>query len=759
MKRLRTHLDPARRSRPQDERGYVLLTVLVATMIFGLIVVALLSMVQTDARVQPTYINSDKVKRALDGGLQTGIARIKAVPTAALSASTDPCVGMDGANGIEIEGRTVDVSCVNRADAAPIWVPTTGEGGTALSVTGRWPARSDLKEQLMRPTWSGGGGFSENWADGLLDALGVVESNTPGLFALGPNPPTVHGDVAVKHWFLGATPKANRSALEVRGSFQQGDNKEKACNLLKEWTIKPLGVSIPLGFIGNVEATGAKNCASPPADSEFDRPDTDGLAVRTLDAAACVDGKVLALEPGRYGPDAVAVLNQWLAPGPCQNAVLWFQPGIYRFDAGGTLTMANLAIADPSMQLVFGTWAGAATWTPFTLGAPHCDPDSAGVSVTLGATTRIAHTAGRISMCGDPATNASPTPVLTQLDPPATMDASGTFRWAVDSTSAERCTRVNGEVDCTAPIPVPEITATTGVAPVGFPAGGDGWDNSEATRVWDRIGCDGPCYPVWRMSGWGPINPTGEDAPLSTAEIHLRGAYTDLNVLDGNTKFFADVTLADGTNCISGVGNKVPSINNTAGDLVINLLNKGYGCGALIDSADDLVGASIQIRGAMTGSGNGNFRLDYVWLEFATRVPRDHEVRMDRAGGTSFTAHGVVYLPTSFLRVIWADTAAPALGTDLPVVIGQLAAASVLSATGEGSSWRVGSLASRSIAAVGRSVTLQASIDGRLLASADVTINDWDVSTFSIAAARGLETANWAYCNKELTPTATCSTP
>ena len=87
MKRLRTHLDPARRSRPQDERGYVLLTVLVATMIFGLIVVALLSMVQTDARVQPTYINSDKVKRALDGGLQTGIARIKAVPTAALSAS------------------------------------------------------------------------------------------------------------------------------------------------------------------------------------------------------------------------------------------------------------------------------------------------------------------------------------------------------------------------------------------------------------------------------------------------------------------------------------------------------------------------------------------------------------------------------------------------------------------------------------------------------------------------------------------------
>lgn len=759
----------ARRLRQRTQSGYALLTVLVATMVFGLMVMSLLTLVGTDARVQPTYFMSDAMKRSVDGGLQAGIAQVKAVPSTELKVSTNPCVGF-AAQSFAIDDRTVDLTCTEKADAEPIYLPTTGDGGTAITTLQSFPVRSMFFGWFTRPNYLGGLGLDQGFANALLDAMGFTASNTPSFVHVGPNAATVLGGVEVANHFVGVAPKAGGSALRVDGRYQQRKTSEKACYSTwqdgHEW-VTVFGRSGQVGnvvYSGTGSNAGKVNCTPTPAITTpaVTTPSTSGLPNRVLQPLSCPGNSVVRFEPGYYGPAAVAIMNTWFSAATCQNSVFWFEPGVYLIEGSNDVVSSSLTFADPTSSFVFGTWPGAATWTPGTGVYPRCRPDGAGVSVTLGPTTRLVHTAGEVSMCGDPATATSPRPVLAQRDSVIQRDHA----WVVDSSAGRRCTAVRDRTPdgftCDAWLSTPMVNATSIARPR---AGAGNWDRSEGTVLQDVTSCTNlGCSPIWEIGGWDDVNVSGQSVPLSFARIGVTGTYQNINTLDPNTFTFADVLFPDGSKCTTTMAGQLTRLSLGRVPIYLDLLqcyDRVSGTFPIQESGD-LVGITVHLKmnGSFTGGG-GTLALDYVWLDLETSVPRDNLVTMNRPDGprhAAFTAFGVVNMPTSNLQVVWADESAPPLGRDLPVSVGHLVLGSLVSGTGDGTAWRIGTLASRGVAAGGRQVVVRAAVGGTLYGTVDVTVFDLDASA-AISPASRFEVSNWSYCNKPLTPDATCATP
>lgn len=778
MRRAMTNL-----SRRRTQSGYALMTVLVATMVFGLMVMSLLSLVGTDARVQPTYLMSDSMKRSVDGALQAGVAQLKAVPSTELQNSVDPCVGFDQSS-LQIEGRTVDISCEPSATSDPMLIPTTGDGGVALTTLGKLPTRSTLRNILIAPNAEGGAGLEPWFADLLLNIANVTDAVSPGLIHVGPNALSVLGDVNVNELYLGFSPSTNPqspldSSMNVHGEFRQQRNVHKACTTPNSWvggfaqynhiwdTVlfpaapKRAGNVVSLSPNGTSQPANVTCTAPAAAAPAVTLASTAGLPEVSLAGRSCTPGTIHEFEPGRYGPAAVAVLNLWFA-GLCPNSMYWFKPGVYAFEAGTATSPDVWLFNDPTSSFVFGTWRGAGSWTP---GAPAlCDPSAPGVAIELGATTSLDHSRGNVSMCGDPADGPSPTPVLHQTNPLN----SGSVRWASWPGRTGACPRgTDGVFDCAANFQsMPKLANTSTAAPASFPASplGSAWVGTEspgsasAVRE-DVLGCTGwpgcdPNYPVWRFDQWAQVMPDGQDVQLGSAQLKIRGWTFQTAV--GN-RFWAEVKNAKGS-CVA-LADTVPPLPSAGNDLAINLLTPG--CRSVVSSSGDLANAEILVKAEMSlGWPNQyyTFGLDAAWLELGLATPL-HNATMNRAPGANhatFVAFGVTYLPHSNVTAVWGDAVGATIDRDLPFWIGHVVANMLISGTREGDAWRIGTLASRGVGAGGRQVTLQASVDGRLLATVNVTSSDVDSSNELTPAAR-FETSAWNYCNKPLSPTATCA--
>ena len=769
--------------RQRSEGGYALLTVLVATMIFGLMVLSLLSLVGTDARVQPTYLMSDSMKRAVDGALQTGVAQVKAVPSSELKNSIDPCVSFD-LTSLQIEDRTVDLTCEPNATADPMLIPTTGDGDVALTTIGKLPTRSTLRNILTSPNAEGGAGLEPWFADLLLNIANITDAVSPGLIHVGPNPLTVLGDVNVNEMYLGFTPSGNpQSPLDgsmyVHGEFRQQRNVDKACINPNWW----VGGFAQYGHIwdtvlfptapkraGNVVSL-APNGTSQPASLTCAAPatappavtlaSTAGLTDISLAGRSCTPGTIHEFEPGRYGPAAVAVLNLWFA-GLCPNSVYWFKPGVYSFEAGTATSPDVWVFNDPTSSYVFGTWRGAASWVPGA--SALCDPSEPGVAIELGSTTSFDHSRGDLSMCGDPASDPSPTPVLHQTNPLN----SGSVRWASWPGRTGACPRgTDGVFDCATNFQsMTKLADTSTAAPASFPTSsvGAAWVGTEnpasasAARE-DVLGCTGwpgcgPNYPVWRFDQWAQAMPDGQDVRLGSAQLKIRG-WTFQTAL--GSRFWAEVTNAKGS-CVA-LADAVPPLPSGGNDLTINLLTPG--CRSVVSSSGDLANAEILVKAEMSLAWPNQyytFALDAAWLELALATPL-HNATMNRAAGANhatFSAFGVTHLPYSNMTAVWGDALGATIDRDLPFWIGHVVTNMLISGTREGEDWRIGTLASRGVGAGGRQVTLKASVDGRLLASVNVTSKDVNASNVFTPATQ-FETSNWAYCNKPLTANATCA--
>lgn len=143
----------------------------------------------------------------------------------------------------------------------------------------------------------------------------------------------------------------------------------------------------------------------------------------------CLSGAIRAVRlfPGAYSKLQTANLNRWFN---CSGTrTFHFTPGDYWFDADDGTNVAasnpafsrrfSIVMSNPNSTYVFGSLAAGVSVTGITRDTPLplCNPQAAGVSITLSARTTIQHEAGTVNMCGVPAGDNSPA-TIWQEDAP-----------------------------------------------------------------------------------------------------------------------------------------------------------------------------------------------------------------------------------------------------------------------------------------------------------------------------------------------------
>ena len=432
MVRLVSALRAHQRGQPQS--GFALVMVLTAIAVFSIVVVAMLSMVLTDLKVQPMALNGDSAKRAVDGALQAALNQLKIDPSGSLGQQFRPCypVGSKNATGtanadgtgpgpytIQVDpGQWVRVTCdPSPSVSAPVPsppVPTTD--GTAVTLTGGYTGF--LAALASNPN----AGQAVNKLAQQLDQQ--LASKSFGLFHNGPEPLVIDGDVNTNQFALGYRSDfyGNRigdPAIKIVGSFTSAQTGflansntisffGKAGSANYCGTIDPtfynfvlifpvvdpyyqsgLRMQVTRGPNGAVPVCGvgsyaANNPNGAKLDAGMQPPVANVNSLLTLGApnlpATCPKDAlgVVRLSPGFYDMNSTAVLNQWFAPpsaGTCDNATFWFQPGDYYFDVASNAPWFAPGSKD-SLRLLNSTdkWVFGApatgVWNPATGQAP-----------------------------------------------------------------------------------------------------------------------------------------------------------------------------------------------------------------------------------------------------------------------------------------------------------------------------------------------------------------------------------------------------
>ena len=95
------------RRRHAGEGGYILLLTLAAIGVFSIVVIALLSMSLTDARVQSSLSSAQRSNRAVDSALTTALNKLKVAPAGAVGDPGTACSD----TAITIDATPVTVTC------------------------------------------------------------------------------------------------------------------------------------------------------------------------------------------------------------------------------------------------------------------------------------------------------------------------------------------------------------------------------------------------------------------------------------------------------------------------------------------------------------------------------------------------------------------------------------------------------------------------------------------------------------------------
>lgn len=137
----------------------------------------------------------------------------------------------------------------------------------------------------------------------------------------------------------------------------------------------------------------------------------------------CPTGRVVAFTPGAYTKDQTRVMNAWFRS--CANRVFHFAPGDYWFDVDDPDTANAVGDANARNSLVFANTSSQTNL--YVFGTPNvqggnanglfrdipsnlvantdyptllCNPDAAGVTITLSARTTVRHLNGSVAICG-----------------------------------------------------------------------------------------------------------------------------------------------------------------------------------------------------------------------------------------------------------------------------------------------------------------------------------------------------------------------
>lgn len=729
-----------------------MLVVLMITMVFGLIVVALLSTTMSSIMIGSSVSEEAAQQQAADAAIETWIGQLKTS-----SVATGSC------NDVTIPGTqpvTVTVSCSSTTPPAP----SGPLGATSMLLLGGYTyALRDLENAQ---------GFLNGWLSGTFGTVaGWVDANGPGFLHYGPEPLIVDtGDIVVRQQgFVWHEKTVGHTSTAIEGP---------AVRLLDgKYIQKP--VSWPLGhvwlpFLGyspmcgqldpafdtwllgapdygfHIEASKGLRCGQEPS-SLFEDPSWAPPATFTktqiragmglagaCDALKLPGTSVVALDPGAYNRFDTAVLNRWFGPDECNDVTFWFRPGDYYFDAvglvrGDTFSRSALVFDDATANVVFGTPSG---WTPGTdnrapLGSRTCAVNGAGpgVTITLSTRTTILHKQGFVSACSDWTGGAQRT-LLHQTS------AGASERWIGTPTVG----------------PDGVVTSARFSDPVNATGAAADPDTSEApsAKVASCNTCGSPSITLRGFSDAGAPAPYGG---IQSAKLRIRASATGtLGSISDRTQ--VEVVSADGTKtCVA----REAGIGNIDVDLWgVNLLETGQAtncrdAGKFTEAAD-YEGATVKItfnptKVCVFWCNPYKVTLDYAYLDISTENAQPggtFETRVDPQNGSLLTLFGPVYVPRTQIAVRWMGSD-PSLQQD-PIFTGGLVAQALLSGVDYGMTpnGKPGKLAGLN-RVDNWTTSLRAVVDGRLRATAVVKIDN--------AAHRPVTVKSWRVCNAPSTET------
>ena len=750
MTRLLRRLGTARRTAHRQD-GVTLLVVMMITMVFGLIVVALLSATLTSIKVGSALSNQVAEQRAAAAAIETWIGQLKTSP-----AATGGCgnVTIPGATPV-----TVAVACSSTSPPAP----TGPLGHTSMLLLGGYTYNLHDLENAQT--------FLNGWLSGFFGWLAdMAGQNGPGFLHYGPEPLIVDtGDVVVRQQGLvwhemttGAisTPMAGPAVVLSDGRYVQRPVSWLFGNL----TLPFIGTSPMCGLLDSafrswwpwpsdngfeIAASGGLSCGQEPStstifdDPGFPAPATfTSAAIRTgMGLSGTCEGRrlgathVVAFDPGAYNRFDTEVLNDWFTGG-CPDTTFWFRPGDYYFDAVGLVhgdpySRSAIVFDDPTSNVVFGSPVG---WTPGSsdrapIGSRTCALNGAapGVTITLSIRTTILHKAGFVSACSDFADDGAQRPLLYQ------MRSGPSERWIGKPTQGPG-----------------GVAASTGFVNPAYATGGAADpDTSEAPTAKSAVAyCTDWCItPSITFRGFSDAGNPAPYGAIQSATLRLRGgSWQTWGPLADRTQ--VDVTSADGTKTCTALEAGIGTDVDLWGVNVLEALQPTK-CRDVFTEAIDYEGASIKVtylpvRQWFCGwwvCGEHSTSLDYAWLDISTDNAQPGgtlETRVDPANGSQLTLFGPVYLPRTQVAVRWMGDS-PDAQTD-PIFTGGLVAQALLSGvdyemTPNGKPGKLAGLNRVD----GWTTSLRAVVEGHLRATAVVKIDN--------AASRPVTIKSWRSCD------------
>lgn len=374
----------ARRRARRGQEGFVLAFVLGIIALTSLVIVALLGLALTSARIADQQAQLARETRAADGALEAAVDTVRAGagdPCTALPTGQTPVAGFAGRGSTTLDVR---VECL-------LTVPPSGPdadlAGPDVEIVGTTPYAGSV----TAPSVSGVTDPTFVWS-GIDDPL------------------QFNADVRVN---AGGAPvrASGGAAVDVAGQYRQRQvpgGGAGGCG--------PLGTAAtPSNQI--VDFSGVPTCDAGLAEvaPELATPSPPTvLSTSTPGLPSC--GATTTVNPGRYSRALVEALNDVLGDGSTCSATVVFAPGIHVVDvydaAGGKTGDARtvLDISNPNALVVGGVPVAGLSAASYP---QACDTTADGVTFELSGRSAIRHTAGRVALCARRAGSAT-LPVLVQ---------------------------------------------------------------------------------------------------------------------------------------------------------------------------------------------------------------------------------------------------------------------------------------------------------------------------------------------------------
>jgi hypothetical protein len=383
MNRWRGRLPRAavRRLARSDDSGATLVLALIFITVVSVVIAAVLSFVDTSMRTTIAVRDEAAKAAAADAAAQIAINAIR--KSGYVSGGAGSCqdqIPSSSLNGFYTQGGTTysaAVTCLTDTD------DSTG-GGVGPPITS-----SNRPGQAILTLGQGTDGGFEAYTGGGGDEI------------------KVKGDILSNSSITSQKSLTGYNNIKAVGACTalSGGIMTSATGSL---TTTPPGPKCNLGAGAVVQDPGIAN------PSGYAPPSIAGLTVQSVPNCTGHDGaQVFRFEPGIYTDlPGLKALTSTSRSNRCQGSTLWFTPGTYFFNLGGTWPI-------DTGYVVGGTPKDNATEPPLTPGMPgSCmapippdqnttlppppwtrPPDNGGVELVLGGTTRISLGHGHIELC------------------------------------------------------------------------------------------------------------------------------------------------------------------------------------------------------------------------------------------------------------------------------------------------------------------------------------------------------------------------